>query len=198
VSTSQADRECPAGIRDRIKDFRRVRAGDLKAAPKNWRRHPKQQLDALQGALREIGYADALLARELADGSLELIDGHARQSLDENQVVPVLVTDLDEHEAAKLLATLDPLAAMAEADAAALERLLDGIETADAGLQAMLESLAAENGIRWEENDPAADAPAASIPAVLQIIVQCENEAQQKELFERLQGEGYSCRVLTL
>ena len=67
-----------------------------RSSPKNWRTHPQRQVAALQGALREIGYADALLAREFPDGSLELIDGHARRSLDPDQVVPVLVTDLDE------------------------------------------------------------------------------------------------------
>ena len=51
--------------------------------------------------------------RELTDGSLEIIDGHLRQSLDPELVVPVLILDLDEAEAAKLLLSLDPLAGMA-------------------------------------------------------------------------------------
>lgn len=198
MTRKKASPKTPAGIRDRIKELRRIRAGDLHASPKNWRTHPREQVAALQGALREIGYADALLARELPDGSLELIDGHARQSLDENQVVPVLVTDLDEHEAARLLVTLDPLAAMAEADTAALERLLGEVESADPGLQALLDRLAAENGIALGDDQPATDSPAVPMPAVLQIVVQCESESQQQELFERLQQEGYSCRLLTL
>ena len=65
-------------IRDRIKELRRVSAGQLRPNPGNWRSHPQQQRDALRGVLAEIGYADALLARELPDGSLELIDGHLR------------------------------------------------------------------------------------------------------------------------
>ena len=58
-------------IRDRIKDLRRVPASQLRPHPKNWRRHPQAQHDALRGVLAEIGYAGALLARELPDGSLE-------------------------------------------------------------------------------------------------------------------------------
>ncbi|MGA2257682.1 MAG: ParB N-terminal domain-containing protein [Thermoguttaceae bacterium] len=197
MNKTETDSNIPPRIRDRIKELRRVRAGDLQASPKNWRTHPKKQVDALQGALREIGYADALLTRELPDGSLELIDGHARQSLDENQIVPVLVTDLDEQEAAKVLATLDPMAAMAEADTAALERLLKEVEIADPALQAILDGLAAENGIALDD-ELATNPPAVPIPAVLQIVVQCESESQQEELFERLQEEGYACRVLTL
>ena len=53
-----------SGIRDRIVGFRRVRAGDLSASPRNWRTHPEAQVEALRGVLGEIGYADALLARE--------------------------------------------------------------------------------------------------------------------------------------
>src|SRR5438445_1957583 len=65
-------------IRDRILGFRRVRASLLRPNPKNWRRHPKAQADALRGLLAEVGYADALLVRELPDGRLMIIDGHLR------------------------------------------------------------------------------------------------------------------------
>jgi hypothetical protein len=134
-------------IRNRIKELRNVRAGDLYANPANWREHPTAQVAAMQGVLAEIGYADALLARELPDGSLELVDGHLRKELDPEQVVPVLVLDLTEAEAKKLLTVFDPLAAMAEANEQALGELLAEIQTESEGLQAMLEGLAAENGI---------------------------------------------------
>ena len=63
-------------IRDRIRELRRVRARDLVPHPKNWRKHPRAQAAALHGLLTEIGYADALLVRELPDGALMIIDGH--------------------------------------------------------------------------------------------------------------------------
>jgi len=65
-------------IKDRIRELRRVRARDLLPNPKNWRIHPRAQADALRGLLAEVGYADALLVRELPDGQLMLIDGHLR------------------------------------------------------------------------------------------------------------------------
>lgn len=130
----------PANIRDRITDFRRVRAADLIANPKNWRTHPKAQRDALSGLLSEIGYADALLARETPDG-LMLIDGHLRAETTPDALVPVMVLDLDEAEADKLLATLDPLAAMAGRDDERLRDLLAGVQTDSDALLAMLEDL---------------------------------------------------------
>jgi hypothetical protein len=51
-----------------------------------------------------------LLARELPDGRLQLIDGHLRSDITPDMDVPVLILDITEAEADKLLATLDPLA----------------------------------------------------------------------------------------
>ncbi len=134
-------------IRDRIKELRRVKASELVPHPENWREHPPAQRDALLGAITEIGYADALLARELPDGRLQVIDGHCRRDLTPDQEVPVLVLDLDEAEARKLLVTLDPLAAMAEANQDALGRLLHDVQTDSEGLQTMLDDLAKQEGI---------------------------------------------------
>src|ERR1035437_4195934 len=99
-------------IRDPIVELRRVSAGTLLPNLKNWRRHPKAQADALRGLLSEIGYADALLVRETPEG-LMIIDGHLRAETTPDAVLPVLVLDVTEAEADKLLATLDPLAALA-------------------------------------------------------------------------------------
>ena len=91
-------------VRNRVKELRHVRAAELRPNPKNWRQHPPTQTSALRGVLADIGYADALLARETPDG-LQLIDGHLRASLDPAQVVPVLIVDLDEAAALVVKAT---------------------------------------------------------------------------------------------
>ena len=134
-------------IRDRVQELRRVRAGDLVPNPKNWRTHPKTQADALKGILAEVGYADALLARELPDGTLMLVDGHLRAETTPEQEVPVLVLDINEAEADKLLLSLDPLAALAETNAVALDALLREIDTGSEGLQQMYADMAEDAGI---------------------------------------------------
>jgi DNA modification methylase len=130
-------------IRDRIKALRRVPARELLPNPKNWRAHPKAQQDALRGLLAELGYCDATIARELSDGRLQLIDGHLRCETTPDMEVPVLVLDVSEAEADKLLATLDPLAALAEADPRALTALLASLETDSSAVQDLLTDLAA-------------------------------------------------------
>ena len=127
-------------VRDRVRELRRVRAGDLLPSPHNWRLHPESQAAAMRGVLAELGFADALLVRETPDG-LMLVDGHLRADLVPDQEVPVLVLDLDEAEADYLLATLDPLAAMAGQDDERLRALLDGLRSEDAGVAALLRDL---------------------------------------------------------
>ena len=128
-------------IRDRVKELRRVRASELLPNPRNWRRHPRAQRDALEGMLSEVGYADALLARETPEG-LMLVDGHLRAETTPDMTVPVLVLDVKEEEADKLIATLDPLAAMAEADTEALAALVSELgERGDEALSGLLQDL---------------------------------------------------------
>lgn len=134
-------------IRNRVKTLRMVPASDLRPNPKNWRTHPKSQQDALRGVLAEVGLADACLARELPDGSLMLIDGHLRAETLGDGEVPVLVLDVNEDEADKLLATLDPLAAMADSDAAKLDELLRNVNTGSEALQQMMAATASQAGL---------------------------------------------------
>jgi DNA modification methylase len=140
-------------IRDRIKELRRVPADQLQPNPKNWRKHPESQANALRGILAEVGIASAVLARETPEGGLMLIDGHLRTETLHNAEIPVLVLDVSEEEADKILATIDPLGAMAEADADKLRELLEEVETASEALADMFTELAEEAGILDGLND---------------------------------------------
>lgn len=132
-------------IRDRIRELRRVPANQLRPNPRNWRTHPKAQMDAIRGILAEVGYAGASIARELADGTLELIDGHARAEVSGDAVVPVLVLDVTEEEANKLLATFDPIGAMAGLDPDKLKALLGEVRVESAAVDDLLRSLLPEH-----------------------------------------------------
>ena len=144
-------------IRDRIKELRRIKASELHPNPKNWRTHPQSQMDAIRGVLAEVGFAGAELARELPDGSLQLIDGHARAEIAGDAEVPVLVLDVSESEADKILATFDPLGAMAEANAIALDELLRNVDTGNQALADMLTKLADKASLYAIDNMANAD-----------------------------------------
>lgn len=140
-------------IRDRIIELRRVRASELTPNPKNWRTHPQEQQDALRGVLAEVGYVDALLARELEDGSLMLIDGHLRAETTPDEDVPVLILDVTEDEADKILLTFDPLSAMADFDAMQLDGLLQEVETDSEALADLMDSLRSGAGLDGDSPD---------------------------------------------
>jgi hypothetical protein len=105
--------------------------------------------------LSEVGIAGALLAyrSERQGGALVVIDGHLRKDA-APQAWPVLILDVDDAEADYLLATHDPLAAMATADAGALDALLSSVQSGEAAVQAMLAELAEGAGLYAPGDDP--------------------------------------------
>jgi len=181
-----------ASVADRVKELRRVKASELVPNPLNWRTHPQEQRDAMEGMLEEVGYAGALIARELSDGRLELLDGHLRAETTPDQEVPVLVVELNDEEAATLLALYDPLAAMAGKNRDILTTLLDEVETNNAALESTILDIV---GRQTDEQIPSND---FTIPEAYQIVIDCNDEEHQRELFETLREQGLKCRVVTL
>lgn len=163
VARSRKGGERSLRLADRIVELRRVPASKLRAHPENWRRHSKAQRGALLGVLEQIGWVGAALAYEDADG-LVLIDGHLHGDLGgevgaADYEVPTLVTDLDADEARLVLATLDPLAAMAQRDDAQLRALLDEVRGDSDRVEGLLDQLRQDLGGEVEERTPADDVP---------------------------------------
>src|SRR5271154_5176721 len=129
-------------VRNRIKSHRRVRAGDLVPHEFNYRLHPDGQKAALRAIYDEVGFARSLLAYELPDGKLKLIDGHLRRDLDPEMQVEVEVLDVTEEEARKLLLTIDPLASLALQQEQIHQRLLDITPATNTDLQAAWQMIA--------------------------------------------------------
>jgi hypothetical protein len=122
-----------------------VDAAQLTENPNNWRAHPQKQLDGIRDAIREVGWAGALLYNKRTK---RLIDGHARKKLFEGQgEVPVLIGSWTEEQEKKILATLDPLASLAGADTDILDKLLREIDSGSEALQNLLSDLRQQNGL---------------------------------------------------
>jgi len=114
----------------------------LVANPRNWRRHPKHQADALTGMLDQVGWVQQVIVNSRTG---LLVDGHLRVELAVRHGetdVPVVYVDLTEQEEALVLASLDPLAALATKDDAAFRALLESVSIDDNALLVMLDRLA--------------------------------------------------------
>ena len=80
----------------------------------------------------------------MADGTLELIDGHMRQEELSGNDVPCVVLDVSAEEADKLMLTFDPIGAMAAAGEAELSALVESTKFDEAELNVLIEKLSAE------------------------------------------------------
>jgi hypothetical protein len=181
-----------ASIRNRITGHRRVRAGDLVPHEFNFRSHPEVQRAALPALYREVGFPRSLLAYELPDGWLKLLDGHLRRDLDPGMEVEVEVLDVTDEEARTLLLSLDPLAALAETQEQLHQRLPELTPAVDPDLEAAWRA-AAEAALE------APPAPARGVgpgPEQFLVLVTCRDERHQVELLGRFRGEGLECRAL--
>lgn len=205
---------------NRIVGYGDVDPESLLASPSNWRIHPTLQQQALAAVLEGVGIVQNILVNRrssdlwpLGERDVEtLVDGHLRVILalrSGQPEIPVTYLDLTPAEEALVLATLDPISAMAVADKEKLDALLREVETGDPALQEMLAGLAKDYGLLQGVDRPTrADAGAgvsasgtadqelddlASKPCIL---VTCVSREAQMALVTRLTDEGFECRVL--
>lgn len=132
---------------NRIVGYEELQVSDALFNPENWRVHPREQQEALAGVLRQVGIVQNVVVNKRTG---HLVDGHLRVLLADREgmaTVPATVVDLTEEEERLILATLDPLAALAGADKEKLDSLLHEVQTDDPSIQAMLSGLAEENGL---------------------------------------------------
>lgn len=129
-------------MQDRIQGLERIEASRLVAHPANWRKHPTKQKRALRTMLKTVGWADAIVARDMGDGTYQIIDGHLRAGLSKKAKVPVLVVDVNDEEAKMLLATHDAIGAMADVDGEQLKSLLTQLQTDDDELDKLIDDVA--------------------------------------------------------
>jgi len=138
---------------NRIVGYGEEAPDQLMANPRNARIHPKFQQDALKGVLDEVGWVQNVIVNR-ASGAI--VDGHLRVTLamrHDQPLVPVTYVDLTDAQEAEILATLDPITALAVYDKEQLDALLHEVQSGEAGVQAMLAELAKDSGLYQEPKE---------------------------------------------
>ncbi len=137
-------------FRSRIVGHGEEAPDQLLANPSNWRIHPKAQQDALAGVLEEVGWVQSVIVNRTTGN---LVDGHLRVSLalrEGTPTIPVVYVELTPEEENLVLATIDPIGAMAATDKAQLETLLSEVSTSSPAVRDLFESMG--KGF-WEKPD---------------------------------------------
>lgn len=141
--------------RNRIIGYDTKPASQFTPNPLNWRVHPVVQREALRGLLGEVGWVGAVLENKQTGN---LIDGHARieeaLSKDKDEPIPYLLVDLTPEEEKLVLASFDPVAALAVADTSQLETLLAEVSAGSDAVDKMLADLAVKEGINPPDFSP--------------------------------------------
>lgn len=140
-----------SGWKNRIVEYGVKPADQFTANPLNPRRHPQFQQDSVKASLDTIGWIGVVL-ENVRTGYL--IDGHERvmQALVNNENVPYIQVDLSEDEELQALASFDYITTMAVYDREQLDALLQQVNSDDANVQQLLESLAVKTGVLPPDN----------------------------------------------
>ncbi len=185
-------------IRDRIREFRRVPAAELR---------PNPQLAHAFGAATQRVARRACgnwLCRSAARSrTARRIAGIDRRSSAQPRRRPTCrcrfsFSTSTKREADKILATHDPLANLAGVDSFALQSLLADVQTDNDALQSLFTELAQDNDLKLADSDGDSPARDVAIPRLFQVVVECGDESEQESLYERLVAEDFKCRLLTL
>lgn len=168
------------------------------ANPKNWRVHPQSQQTALTSILDRVGWVQQVIINRRTGN---LVDGHLRVTLAMRKgepEIPVVYVDISEEEEDLILATLDPLAGLATADRDLLKSLMQDIEFDDENVANMLNEIIGDEA-ETQPPDTSIDdeePPEDSYKEQYGVIIICLDEAHQEDVFNKIQAQGYNCKVV--
>jgi DNA modification methylase len=161
----------PYAWRSRVVGHDEISPAELVANPLNWRLHPRGQQQAMAAVLTDIGWVDDVIVNRTTG---HIVDGHLRVELAlarHEPTVPVTYVELSEAEERTILATFDPIGAMAHGDKERLAQLIGELAPSDPAIEAVVADLARANGLalRMGLTDPDALPP---LPDPAEVYVQ--------------------------
>lgn len=191
-----ADPEPPAVWRNRIVGHGEADPDELLPNPLNWRTHPALQRASLAGVLYEVGWVQQVVVNRTTG---HLIDGHLRVDMARGKgvKVPFVEVELTEDEERLVLATLDPLSALAVTDVDALKDLLSGLSSTDEALSQLLADLAGRDPLTTDDLvDGSDDYTNADIGYEVSVIVRSPDD--RDAVSRAIQTAGFTPAIRSL
>lgn len=167
---------------------------------KNSRTHSPEQVAQIAASIKEWGFTSPILVDETGS----ILAGHGRLAASRKlglETVPVMVAEgwTDAQKRAYVIAD-NKLALNAGWDMDLLKLEISELGDQNFDLELLgfdeieLATLFDEN----PEEDEEKDLKEESYNEVFNIIIECKDEAEQEKIFNRLDSEGYKCRVQSL
>ena len=162
---------------------------DIKTYENNAKLHPAEQIEQIKKSIQEFGFNDPIAI----DENNVIIEGHGRyiacNELGIKEVPIIRLEGLDEEHKKAYMLVHNKLTMNSDFDIELLSYELDdiSIDMSDYGFD-----------MEIEEEEPERKDLSDKIAETYEVIIELDNEMDQEELFDRLQQEGYKCRILTL
>jgi ParB-like chromosome segregation protein Spo0J len=174
-------------LRGPLMQIESIAISELRQDPANARRHPQRNIDAIMNSLARFGQqkpivVDANNVVRAGNGTLV-----AAKALGWTEV-RVVRTALASVDATAFGIADNRTSELAEWDNEVLAQLLREAELGDVGFNS--------TEIRDLTGHAAPAPPEPRWSEQFQVVVDCDDEAAQKALYERLTAEGFDCRVL--
>ena len=164
-----------------------------------YEKNPRKNAEAVKyvkASIEKFGFKQPIIV----DSNRVIIAGHTRleaaKSIGMAEVPCIVADDLTDAQVKALRLADNKVAEFSEWEMNLLgEELgelaeISDIDMGDFGFDDNLEM--------DDEEENGTEEKGVNLSETFQIIVECENENEQQEIFEKLSGEGYKCRLSTL
>lgn len=171
--------------------------------PKNVRKHTNKNMKAIKDSLKEYGQRKPIVVQETSDGLLVRAGNGtltATKILKREFIAVVRIKEDDKMAQAYAIAD-NRSAELAEWDNMALaEQILDlsnhdidveGLGFSEKEIQKILDSISTDNSGGGGGNS-------VGFKNMYEVVVECKDETEQEQLYERFSAEGLKCRVLSM
>lgn len=181
---------------DRKLEWRNI--GEIIPYARNSRTHSEEQVAQIAASIKEFGWTNPILI----DGENGIIAGHGRlmaaRKLGYTEVPTIELSDLTEAQKKAYIIADNRLALNAGWDDDLLKLEIQELSELNFNLDLLgfdaIELAKMFDDLQDEENELKEE----KYSEVFNIIVECKDEHEQEKIFNRLDSEGYKCRVQSL
>jgi len=168
-----------------------VKISDVKTDGQNPNKMSKEQLERLKTSIKKWGFIVPIITNKdllIADGEQRYTAAKAL-GMAEVSVIRLPVEDVDRRLLRQVLNKLrgkhDP-----ELDRAEYERIIEAGKEEELKYLVMVSNEKLKNLLSEEKG--------ITLAATFEVVLECEDEVHQQAIFNKLIGEGYRCRLLSL